>query len=131
MGWLNRIFGKEEEEKAKKAPPKGVPVFESKQSGKSAPTAAPSSAPSGEDIPPERIGIDGQYDQSGLAKRVVRAFDEDPNTDDIETIWVAQTGTTVVLKGKAPSQADVDRLVSIAKGVDGCGDVNTEQVEIG
>lgn len=129
MGWLNRIFGKEEEEKAKKAP-KGVPVYESKQSSKPTPSAVPSSAPSEDNIPPERIGIDGKYDQSGLAKRVVLAFDEDPNTDDIETIWVAQTGTTVVLKGKAPSQGDLDKLVSIAKGVYGCGDVDTEQVEI-
>ena len=91
---------------------------------------SPEAASKGEPIPPERVGLDGKYDQSGLAKRVVRAFDDNPDTDDIETIWVAQLGTQVVLKGKVPSQKDLDRLVTIAKGVEGASDVDTREVDV-
>jgi osmotically-inducible protein OsmY len=111
MGWLDRIFGK------KAADPAPAPVG-----------AAP--AP-GEAIPPERVGLNGEYDQSGLAKRVAQAFDQDPTLDDIETLWVAQTSGTVVLKGKVPSQVILDKTVSIAREVNGATSVDTSQVTIG
>ncbi len=134
MSWLSRIFGKDEEEKAQEFPPMPIKEAVEKAGGKVAAAAAgaPSAeaADEGEPIPPERVGLDGKYDQSGLAKRVVRAFDDNPDTDDIETIWVAQLGTKVVLKGKVPSQGDLDRLVTIAKGVEGASDVDTSEVEV-
>jgi osmotically-inducible protein OsmY len=73
----------------------------------------------------------GQYDQSGLAKRVAAAFDEDQQLDDLDTVYIAQTSSTVVLKGKAPSQDFLDKMVSVAKGVDGATEVNTEQANVG
>lgn len=137
MSWLGRIFGQEEEEKSYEFPP--MPIKESVEraggtlaeaaSGAAASSAA--SADAGEPIPPERVGLDGKYDQSGLAKRVVRAFDADPDLQDIETVWVAQLGTTVVLKGSVPAQGDLDRLVDIASQVEGAGDVTTEDVTVG
>ena len=45
----------------------------------------------------------GEYDQSGLAKRVAKAFDE-AGFQDHQTVWIARTGTTVVLKGKSRSR---------------------------
>ena len=54
----------------------------------------------------------GQYDQSGLAKRVAAAFDEDQQLDDLDTVYIAQTSSTVVLKGKPPSQDFLDKMVS-------------------
>ena len=87
-------------------------------------------APQEQGIPPERLGLNGEYDQSGLAKRVALAFDQDPNTDDFQRLWVAQTGGTVVLKGEVPTQGDLDKLVTIARGVYGATDVNAEQVTI-
>ncbi|HIK13634.1 MAG TPA: BON domain-containing protein [Oscillatoriaceae cyanobacterium M33_DOE_052] len=87
-------------------------------------------APQEQGIPPERLGLNGEYDQSGLAKRVALAFDQDPNTGDFERLWVAQTGGTVVLKGEVPTQADLNKLVTIARGVYGATDVNAEQVTI-
>ncbi|OAB59530.1 phospholipid-binding protein [Phormidium willei BDU 130791] len=134
MSWLSRIFGKEEEEKAYEFPP--MPIKEAvEQAGGSIAAAAAGAtsaeeAESGEPIPPERVGLDGKYDQSGLAKRVVRAFDDNPDTNDIETIWVAQLGTKVVLKGTVPAQADLDRLVGIAEGVEGASEVDTSEVEV-
>ncbi|MEL6816531.1 MAG: hypothetical protein AAFP03_17230, partial [Cyanobacteria bacterium J06598_3] len=58
------------------------------------------------------------------------AFVEDAQLDDIDTLWVAQTSATVVLKGKVPSQAILDKMVTVAKGVDGTDAVDTKQVEI-
>lgn len=120
MGWLQKLFGMNKPANAQVNP---------------APAPAPAAAESGtaEAIPPERIGLTGEYDQSGLAKRVALAFDQDtglaPYSED--TVWVAQLGTTVVLKGKVPSQDVLNKMVDVALTVNGASDVQTEQVTIG
>jgi osmotically-inducible protein OsmY len=106
MGWLQRLFGMEK-----------------------APAAQVAAAAS--DIPPERVGLNGEFDQSGLAKRVAAAFDDDAAIDDIHTLYVAQTSGTVVLKGKVPSQDILNKMVAVAKGVSGATGVDSSQVEIG
>jgi hypothetical protein len=106
MGWLNRMFGGD----------------------KGAVAAAPADAPA--EVPAERMGLNGEYDQSGLAKRVAQAFDMDGSVGDIETLWVAQTGSNVVLKGKVPDEGSLTRLVEIASNVNGASNVDTSQVEI-
>jgi len=60
------------------------------------------------------MGLSGN-DQSGLAKRVALAFDEDPQLDDIDTLCT-QTGSVVVLKGRAPSQ-NSSKMISAARGL--------------
>jgi osmotically-inducible protein OsmY len=126
MGWLKRLFGLEklENQETVDAPAYQAPVAEA-QSQQAQPAA------SGQTIPPERMGLNGEYDQSGLAKRVAQAFDANPDVADIETVYVAQHGTTVVLKGTVPSQEIVNRLVTIAKGVKGATGVETNQVTVG
>ncbi|AFY41656.1 BON domain-containing protein [Nostoc sp. PCC 7107] len=120
MSWLKRLFGLEKPQNAQVNPaPQPVP-----QAATAAPTATQS-------MPPERIGLNGEYDQSGLAKRVALAFDQDQQLDDIETLWVAQTGGTVVLKGKVPSQDILNKMVSVASSVNGATAVDTAQVQIG
>lgn len=132
MGWLQRLFGV----KKPQNPQQAINATPAPQ----APQAAPQSAPAGQSYaapsatqttPPERVGLNGEYDQSGLAKRVALAFDEDAQLDDIETLYVAQTGGTVVLKGKVPSQDILNRMVSVARGVNGATGVETDQVTIG
>ena len=118
MGWLKRLFGMEK--------PQNAPSYAPAQ--QSVPSAS-SQAPT-ESIPPERMGLSGEYDQSGLAKRVALEFDEEPDLDDIDTIYVAQTGSVVVLKGKAPNQQILNKMVSVAQRVNGATEVNSEQVEI-
>ncbi|NEO13936.1 MULTISPECIES: BON domain-containing protein [unclassified Moorena] len=113
MGFLKRIFG-----------------FGSPDEAAVASTPSPD-APAGDDIPPERLGLNGEYDQSGLAKRVVWAFDQDNDLDDEERLWVAQTGGKVVLKGEVASQEVLDKMVDVASGVDGCTEVDTDQVSVG
>ena len=115
MGWLKRLFGMEK--------PSAAPSYAPQQQ-------APSAQAPTESVPPERIGLSGEYDQSGLAKRVALEFDEEPDLEDIDTIYVAQTGSVVVLKGKAPSQQLLNKMVSVAQRVNGATEVNSEQVEI-
>lgn len=122
MGWLKRLFGMEKPENAQ-VNPAPQPVAQAPTSVQQAPTATQS-------IPPERLGLNGEYDQSGLAKRVALAFDQDSQLTDINTLWVAQTGGTVVLKGKVPSQDILNKMISVARTVNGTSAVDTTQVTI-
>ena len=117
MGWLQRIFGGGNQEAAT-AEPQSAPAAD-----------APADVPT--EIPAERVGLNGEYDQSGLAKRVAAAFDQDASVADIETVWVAQTSGTVVLKGQVASQEQLNRLIEIANEQSGATAVNAEQVTVG
>jgi hypothetical protein len=112
MAWFNRLFGGDKKEEEAQA-------------------AVPEAVAAGEEIPAERVGPDGSYDQSGLAKRVAQAFDMDGDVADIETVWVAQAGSKVVLKGKVDNADQLNRLVEIANGVNGASAVDSQQVEVG
>lgn len=120
MGWLKRLFGLEKPHE--EAATQSAPV---------APTQVPATATATQTIPPERVGLHGEYDQSGLAKRVALAFDQNPQLADIDTVYVAQLGSTVVLKGKVPSQEILNQLVALARGVNGASGVESNQVSIG
>ncbi|MBD2517743.1 phospholipid-binding protein [Nostoc sp. FACHB-973] len=122
MSWLKRLFGMEKPQNAEVNPTaQAIPQTPS-------PTAAPTATQS---IPPERLGLNGEYDQSGLAKRVALAFDQDAELDDVNTLWVAQTGSTVVLKGKVPSQEILTRMISVARTVNGATNVDSSQTTVG
>jgi osmotically-inducible protein OsmY len=113
MGWLKKMFGME------KAP----------ENAQVNPAPAPES---GDQIAPERVGLSGEYDESGLAKRVALAYDSDSSLEQYseDTVWVAQTGSTVVLKGKVPSQDVLDKLTEVAMTVNGATEVSTAEVDI-
>jgi osmotically-inducible protein OsmY len=130
MGWLSRIFpgSKPKADKASSAP-SAKPAATAARPSASASTT--STADSKSAIPPEKVGLDGEFDESGLAKRVALAFDETPGLDDIETLWVAQLSSKVVLKGKVPSQAILNQVVAVASKVKGATEVDTSQVTIG
>lgn len=125
MGWLKRLFGQENPQDPQQAI--------SGQAVAQAPMSAPAdtSAPAAEEISIERVGLNGEYDQSGLAKRVALAFDQDSEVADVDHVYVAQTGSTVVLKGKAPSQEILNKLIQIANSVNGTSAVEADQVEVG
>ncbi len=114
MGFLKRMF--------KKDKPAGASIKAGRR---------PNAQKKEEDIPDCKIGLTGEFDESGLAKRVALAFDETDGLDDVETLWVAQLSSKVVLKGKVPSQAILDQMVSVAKGIDGATAVDTSEVEVG
>ncbi|MDF5740078.1 BON domain-containing protein [Nostoc sp. S13] len=121
MGWLQRLFGLEK--------PQNAEVNPTAQEIAQDPSSSVEST-DGQSIPSERLGLNGEYDQSGLAKRVALAFDEEPELDDVDTLWVAQTGSTVVLKGKVPSQEILNKMISVANSVSGATDVDTNQATI-
>ncbi|MEM7769432.1 MAG: hypothetical protein AAGA75_17200 [Cyanobacteria bacterium P01_E01_bin.6] len=101
MGFLGKLFGRKEEEKAASTPNIEVKAAAKKES-----------------IPPEKVGLDGKFDESGLAKRVAKALD-DAGISDSVGLWVAQTGSKVVLKYNDDAKAVLTQAESVAKGVDG------------
>ncbi|HEY9619012.1 MAG TPA: BON domain-containing protein [Crinalium sp.] len=126
MGWLQRLFGVQKPQ----ASSTRTNVAQASPA-QASPAQATATRTQQQSIPPERLGLNGEYDESGLAKRVALAFDEDSAIDDINTLYVAQTGNTVVLKGKVPNQQILNKMISVARGVSGAGSVDTTQVNIG
>ena len=84
-------------------------------------------------IPPERIGVDGNYNQSGLAQRVKSDIEKDtdliskiPNLDN-----VSQKGSTIVFTFKdiIPEETLLNKMKKIA--IDqGATEVDITQVEV-
>lgn len=107
MGFLGKLFGKHEEEKAASAPQISVRSVAAEKS-----------------IPPEKIGLDGNLDESGLAKRVAKALD-DANISDEVGLWVAQTGSVVVLKYNPDAEAVLAQAKKVALAVEGATEVQT------
>lgn len=123
MGWLQRLFGMQKPQNPQQSiNPNPAPAA-------AAPAEATPAAT--QSVPIERMGLNGEYDQSGLAKRVALAFDQDSEVENIDSVYVAQTGSTIVLKGKVPSQQILSKLVSIARSVNGTTSVETNQVSVG
>lgn len=114
LSWLQRLLGLEK------------PQNPDSDLSKTHPAASDNESAS-----PVQIGFDGEPDPSGLAKRVALAFDENPDVDDIETVYMAQKGSVIVLKGKVPSQEALDTLVSVAQEVDGVTEVEVDRVTVG
>ena len=107
MGFLGKLFGKKEEEKAAVSGNVSVAKAASENS-----------------IPPEKVGLDGNFDDSGLAKRVAKALDDAGISDNVG-LWVAQTGSTVVLKYNPDAEGVLEQAKQVASGVDGATAVNT------
>lgn len=101
------MFGKKEEEKAAASPRVNVSTVANEQS-----------------IPPEKVGLDGKFDESGLAKRVAKALDDAGISDDVG-LWVAQTGSTVVLKYNEDAKGVLAKAEQVANRVDGATSVET------
>lgn len=74
-------------------------------------------------IPPERIGLNGEYDHSGLAKRVLQAFYAQVDDRHLAGLRVLQRGKVVLLMGTVPSRSLLTQLVQIARQVEGAADV--------
>lgn len=107
MGFLGKLFGKKEEEKAA-----------------SVGNVSVSKAATDNGIAPEKVGLDGQFDESGLAKRVAKALDDAGISDNVG-LWVAQTGSTVVLKYNSDAESVLAQAEKVAQGVDGATGVQT------
>jgi osmotically-inducible protein OsmY len=81
-------------------------------------------------IPPERIGLTGEYDHNGLAKRVELALTQQFKADDIQHLRVAQRGAVVVLTGKLEKRSLLDAVIQVAQAVYGATAVEALGVRI-
>jgi osmotically-inducible protein OsmY len=81
-------------------------------------------------IPPERVGLSGEYDHSGLAKRVMLAFQAQLDVAETARIQVIQRGRVVILFGMVTGQPLLEQLVTIALSVSGTDAVEIYGVEV-
>ncbi|MBD2101412.1 BON domain-containing protein [Leptolyngbya sp. FACHB-261] len=80
--------------------------------------------------PPEFMGVEGEYDPVGLAKRVAVVLDQDPEIQEISELEILQNGSTILFKGSAPDAATLERIHKAACKVDGTRVVDTSQVNV-
>lgn len=77
--------------------------------------------------PPERIGIQGEYDYNGLAKRVAQSFRQTVG-DEVSQLKVRQRGCVVILTGVIASRSLLNRLVNLAAKMEGAALVELYKV---
>lgn len=82
-------------------------------------------------IPPERMGLQGEYDHQGLAKRVSLAFRQNFSATEINGLRVTQRGAVVVLRGNISNQRLLIKLVNLAMTIAGTADVEINGVSVG
>lgn len=82
-------------------------------------------------IPPERVGLRGEYDYDGLAKRVTAALKQNFAPEEVCGLRVSQRGAVVVIVGEISSQWLLVRLVRVAMGVSGAAEVEVNGVSVG
>jgi hypothetical protein len=81
-------------------------------------------------IPPERVGLYGEYDYNGLAKRVARSLSESFGLHVVENLYVSQRGRVVILKGSISNNQLLSEVVYLARTIEGATDVESAQVII-
>lgn len=81
-------------------------------------------------IPPERIGLNGEYDHNGLVKRVEQAVWQQFQIAELAHLSITQRGSVVVLAGWVSNQAQLDRLITIALETLGTNYVETHEVRL-
>lgn len=81
-------------------------------------------------IPPERVGLNGDYDHSGLAKRVDRTLRQQFPAQYLEQLHITQRGRVVILTGRIQTKALLDQLVATALSVTGANQVETQGVTL-
>ena len=78
-------------------------------------------------IPPERIGINGEYDHDGLSKRVKLLLSEQL-TNSVETLWISQRGRVVVVIGSWVTEEMAQRIVALSLQVEGATSVEVNGI---
>ncbi|MBD2465294.1 hypothetical protein H6G89_30245 [Oscillatoria sp. FACHB-1407] len=81
-------------------------------------------------IPPERVGLRGEYDYNGLAKRVRLALEHQFAPEQIENLQIGQRGAVVLLKGEVHNRHLLNELVTVAIKIDGAVGVEVNGVSI-
>ncbi len=80
--------------------------------------------------PIEYLGLKGEYDPQGLAKRVAYAFDHHPQIRHINTLCILQRGNQIGLLGKVETAQQLQQVIELARQVEGTKDVDISQVVV-
>ncbi|MGF1457603.1 MAG: phospholipid-binding protein [Leptolyngbyaceae cyanobacterium] len=78
--------------------------------------------------PPERVGLNGEYDYYGLQKRVEATFSRYFTASQLEHLTVSQRGRVVILQGMVTDPAMLAKLTELAQQVEGAIRVETRWV---
>ncbi|NJO80214.1 MAG: hypothetical protein HC827_18030 [Cyanobacteria bacterium RM1_2_2] len=81
-------------------------------------------------LPLEYVGIHGEYDPQGLAKRVAQAFDQHSEIRQINTLCIIQHGDRISLLGKVANTDTLRQVIDLAEQVDGTKEVDVRQVVV-
>jgi hypothetical protein len=81
-------------------------------------------------LPLEYVGLQGEYDPQGLAKRVAQALDQHPQLRHIKTLCIIQHGSKISLLGKVTKAAQLQQVIEVAKQIEGTKDVDVQQVVV-
>lgn len=81
-------------------------------------------------IPLEYVGVDGEYDPQGLAKRVALAFDQHSELHNLNTLCILQQGSRICLLGKVATVSLLQRVIACVKQVEGVQAVDVSQVSV-
>lgn len=65
----------------------------------------------------------GEYDHSGLAKRVTLVFHHHFHIEELRHLHISQRGQVVILEGKFASGDLLERMIKVALSVPGASDV--------
>lgn len=82
------------------------------------------------DIPPERVGLNGEYDYYGLAKRIQARFSAQVGRPAVAQLAVKQRGSGIILSGHVESQALLEQLIQMAIQADGTTHVEVRDVQV-
>ena len=82
-------------------------------------------------IPPERIGIDGEYDHAGLSKRVRLVLSEQLTNSVEKTFAISQRGRVVVVIGPWVTDEMAQRIITLSLQVEGATSVELNGVNLG
>ena len=70
-------------------------------------------------IPPERIGLQGEYDHYGLAKRIQAGFKGRLGRVEAAKVSIKQRGGVIILSGQVDCRDILDDLIAIALHAEG------------
>ncbi|WP_017298963.1 hypothetical protein [Nodosilinea nodulosa] len=81
-------------------------------------------------IPPERVGLDGEYDYYGLAKRIQFSFGDRVGRAAVKQLSIKQRGSAVILSGQVETLDLLDQLVDLALSTEGTTHVEVNDVQV-
>ena len=132
MGWLQRLFGQEIPDQVKTT--RGSTIQDQEMgpglTGQYDWNLREKAGLHQPPLPPEQLGLEGEFDENGLAKRVALAFDQSSKLQALNTVTLKQDGSTILLEGVVPDHETLAHMIEIASKVDGTKSVDTRRIVV-